>query len=55
MGTPVKKVGEGKYENINNCKWFDQIRVIRMKHTEAKGPVFARARQAECEEVATRP
>jgi hypothetical protein len=47
LGTPLTKTGDGKYVNTNNCKYFDQIRVIRMKHTDAKGPVFARAKQAE--------
>jgi hypothetical protein len=47
LGTPLTKNGDGNYENTNNCKYFDQIRVIRMKHTDAKGPVFARAKQAE--------
>lgn len=32
--------------NVNGCKEFDNIRVIRMDVSEAAGPVYARARQA---------
>jgi hypothetical protein len=48
FGTPVTVGPDGKLTNPGNkCKFFDNIRVIRMKDTEAQGPVFARARQAE--------
>jgi hypothetical protein len=47
FGTPIS-VESGKFTNPGNkCKYFDSIRIIRMKDTDAQGPVFARARQAE--------
>lgn len=48
FGTPIVKGADGTFTNPGNkCKYFDNIRVIRMKDTEAQGPVYARARQAE--------
>eukprot|EP00038_Savillea_parva_P025430 m.47631 g.47631 ORF g.47631 m.47631 type:complete len:559 (-) comp6913_c0_seq1:59-1735(-) len=35
----------GKPANAEECPYFNQVRMVRMKHTEAKGPVFARAQQ----------
>jgi hypothetical protein len=47
LDTPVVKNADGTYDNPNQCRYFDQIRVIRMSNEDAKGPVFARAKQAE--------
>jgi len=48
MESPVLKTEKGFENNPTKpCPFFDQIRVIRMLSSEAKGPVFARARQAE--------
>lgn len=42
MGTPAKKRADGGYE-AGDCKHFDQIRMLRLRSSEAKGPVYARA------------
>lgn len=51
MGSPLAKQETDSNKFVNNpqkpCPYFDQIRVIRMDSSEARGPVFARARQAE--------
>jgi hypothetical protein len=53
MKTPVKegaKAADGSktFEDPTAaCKYFENIRVMRLKASEAKGPVYARARQAE--------
>ena len=48
FGTSITKDADGGYSDPEKkCKYFDAIRVIRMKDTEAQGPVYARARQAE--------
>eukprot|EP00041_Stephanoeca_diplocostata_P030484 m.923519 g.923519 ORF g.923519 m.923519 type:complete len:630 (-) comp23766_c1_seq12:504-2393(-) len=46
LGTPVS--ASDLHAGIaRDCKYFHQVRMVRMKDTEAKGPVFARARQIE--------
>lgn len=49
MGTPAIKKGAEfvSADPSNPCLYLDNIRVIRMAASEARGPVFARARQAE--------
>ena len=52
LGTPItllpgSTVKEPKFAGTAACKYFDQVRVVRMTTAEAKGPVFARSRQPE--------
>eukprot|EP00468_Gymnochlora_sp_CCMP2014_P012639 CAMPEP_0167764928 /NCGR_PEP_ID=MMETSP0110_2-20121227/14361_1 /TAXON_ID=629695 /ORGANISM="Gymnochlora sp., Strain CCMP2014" /LENGTH=431 /DNA_ID=CAMNT_0007652499 /DNA_START=53 /DNA_END=1347 /DNA_ORIENTATION=- len=49
MGTPLTKGEDGKYkiDKANPCPYFSQIKVMRLNEKEAKGPVYARALQAQ--------
>jgi len=44
MGTPAVKQDDGSYV-AGDCKLFNQVRMYRMKASEARGPVFARGHQ----------
>jgi len=47
MNSPLTKIGVGEYKNEKNCKHYEQVRMMRLKDTEAKGPVYARALGSE--------
>jgi hypothetical protein len=55
METPLVKNGPGDYSQNPDkpCKYFDNVRMVRMSDREAKGPVFARAKQVEVVNGAT--
>ena len=42
---PNANIANNSQWNNNNCKYYDNIKIQRLKDTDAKGPVYARALQ----------
>lgn len=47
FGTPVTQAVLDGHSTNHNCQFFDHVRMVRMKHTDARGPVYARAHQID--------
>ena len=48
LGFPLEPSSDGlSFTNPNKCPYFSQVRTLRLKASDAKGPVWARAQQPD--------